>query len=96
MAEHSVQEVAIGFVCLVGFDDYADIVATVERRVSALMDKGGNVTVKNTDEVQIFIGVFVLVVTACSGQTVYRTDINIQMLTGLRVFFSASGKVNIG
>ncbi|ALX77791.1 hypothetical protein AFK66_021275 [Cronobacter malonaticus LMG 23826] len=78
-----------------GFDNYANIVATVERRVSTLMDKSCDVTVKDADEVQIFVCVFVLVVTACSGQTVYRSDINIQMLTGLRVFFSTSGKVNI-
>ncbi|ELY6201983.1 hypothetical protein SNQ28_000664 [Cronobacter malonaticus] len=95
MAEHSVQEVAIGFVCLVSFDDYADIVATVESRVSALMDKGADIAVKDTDKVKVFVCVFVLVVPTGSSQTVYRSDINIQMLTGLRVFFSTSGKVNI-
>ncbi|WP_283010846.1 hypothetical protein QLY67_015440 [Cronobacter turicensis] len=96
MAEHSVQEVAIGFVCLVGLDNDADIAATVERRVSTLMHKGADIAVKDADKVKVFVCVFVLVVTTGSSQTVYRTDINIQMIASLCVLFSASGKVNVG
>ncbi|EOY2721025.1 hypothetical protein ACP3BO_001188 [Citrobacter freundii] len=52
--KHSVEQIAVGFVCRSSVDCHTNIIAAVKRCMSAFVNKGTNAVIENTNQINVF------------------------------------------
>ncbi|KZQ21437.1 hypothetical protein A3N45_05100 [Klebsiella aerogenes] len=95
-ANHSVQEIAIGFVCFASIDGHTNIVAAVERCMCTLMDQRRNAVIEDANQVKILACGFIDEMLAYTIEHGNVSQRNTKCTFGLYPFLFASAEIDIG